>query len=48
VAWLVFLVPVTSRLLRGEKGPRPSRGIVLGFVVLLVSYLGVSFLRGAA
>jgi ABC-type uncharacterized transport system permease subunit len=47
-AWLVFLLPVTSRLLRGEKGPRPSRGIVLGFVILLVSYLGVSFFRGGA
>lgn len=47
-AWLAFLLPVTLRLLRGEKGPRPSRGIVLGFAVLVFCYVGVSFFGGAA
>ncbi len=40
VAWLVFLVPVTLRLLRGERGLRVSRTVVLGFGILAFCYLG--------
>jgi ABC-type uncharacterized transport system permease subunit len=47
-AWFVFLLPVTLRMLRHEQGPRPSRSVVLGFLVLAFSYLGVRLLGGAA
>lgn len=46
-AWCVYLLPVTSRVLRGYRGQAPARGVVIGFVFLAISYLGVR-LWGAA
>lgn len=47
-AWLVFLFPVVLRMLRHEQGPRPSRSVVLCFLVLVFSYLGIRLIGGAA
>ena len=48
VAWLVFLVPVTLRVLRREHGHRASRAVLLGFAILAFCYLGVRLIGGAA
>ena len=48
VAWLVYLIPVTLRVVRHERGPQPARGVVIGFLVLLFSYVGVRLLGVAS
>ena len=48
VAWIVFLVPVVLRVFRREQGPRVSRSVVFGFVILAVSYLGIRLIGGLA
>jgi ABC-type uncharacterized transport system permease subunit len=47
VGWLVFLVPVTLRVLRREHGRRVSRAVLLGFATLAACYLGVRLIGGA-
>lgn len=41
IAWLLYLLPVTARVVRQQRGQVPARGVVLGFAVLALSYLGV-------
>ena len=48
VAWAVYLFPVSLRLVSGQHGPRPARGVVLGFAVLAFSYIGIRFLGAVA
>ncbi len=48
VAWIVFLVPVVLRVFRREQGPRASRSVVFGFVILAASYLGIRLIGGLA
>ena len=43
-AWGVYLVPVGARVLRQERGPWPARGVVLGFLFLACSYLGINLI----
>ncbi|HTO71559.1 MAG TPA: cytochrome c biogenesis protein CcsA [Myxococcota bacterium] len=40
-AWAVYLVPVGARVLRQQQGPWPARGVVLSFLFLVCSYLGI-------
>jgi ABC-type uncharacterized transport system permease subunit len=40
-AWAVYLVPVGARVLRQQRGPWPARGVVLGFLFLVCSYVGI-------
>jgi ABC-type uncharacterized transport system permease subunit len=40
IAWIVYLVPVASRLVQGRRGHGTARFVVLGFLVLALSYLG--------
>ena len=47
-AWIVYLLPVGQRILRNQRGPQPARAVVLGFAVLLVSYVGVRLIGGGA
>jgi ABC-type uncharacterized transport system permease subunit len=44
LAWLVYLVPVGQRVLSGQRGGRPARGVVVGFAFLAVSYVGIRML----
>ena len=48
LAWAVYLVPVGLRVVRHQHGERPARGVVVGFVILAFSYIGVRLLRVAA
>lgn len=48
LAWLVYLLPVSVRLLRHQHGSRPSLGVVVGFAVLVFSYLGIRLLGAVA
>ncbi len=48
LAWSVYLLPVSSRVLRHQHGDRPARGVVLGFLVLAFSYVGVRLWAGGA
>ncbi len=48
VAWTVYLPPIGMLVLRHQRGDRPARGAVLGFVLLAFSYVGVRLLGGAA
>jgi ABC-type uncharacterized transport system permease subunit len=43
-AWGVYLVPVGARVLRQQRGPWPARGVVLGFVFLACSYIGINLI----
>jgi ABC-type uncharacterized transport system permease subunit len=43
-AWGVYLVPVGARVLRQERGPWPARGVVLGFLFLACSYIGINLI----
>lgn len=43
-AWGVYLLPVGLRLVRGQRGDQPARSVVLGFAVLLFSYVGIRLL----
>jgi ABC-type uncharacterized transport system permease subunit len=47
-AWVIFLLPLSQRVIRHEQGLRVSRSMVLGFLVLAFCYLGVRLLGGAA
>jgi ABC-type uncharacterized transport system permease subunit len=47
-AWLVYLWPLRVRVLRRQRGDRPARLVVTGFVVLAVSYIGVRLLGSSA
>lgn len=44
VTWLVFAVYLHARMAQGWKGRRTAVLLVIGFVLVLVTYLGVSFL----
>lgn len=48
LAWTVYLLPVGLRVLRRQHGERPARTVVLGFVVLAFSYVGVRLWAGGA
>ena len=48
LAWTVYLLPVGLRVLRRQHGERPARSVVLGFLVLAFSYLGVRLWAGGA
>ena len=41
-AWAVYLVPVGARVVRQQRGPWPARGVVLGFLFLVCSYIGIN------
>ena len=47
-AWAVYLLPVGRRVVRQQRGRLPARGVVLGFVVLTFSYIGVRLLGTGA
>jgi ABC-type uncharacterized transport system permease subunit len=46
-AWAVYLVPLALRLVRRERGPLAARSVVVGFLVLAISYLGVRLIGAA-
>jgi ABC-type uncharacterized transport system permease subunit len=46
-AWLLYLLPVSLRVVRKQHGPQPARGVVFGFAFLAFSYIGVRLLGGA-
>jgi ABC-type uncharacterized transport system permease subunit len=48
IAWAVYSIPISLRILRREHGQGPARSAVFGFLVLAVSYLGVRLLGGAS
>ncbi|HTO06147.1 MAG TPA: cytochrome c biogenesis protein CcsA [Myxococcota bacterium] len=41
-AWGVYLVPVGARVVRQQRGPWPARGVVIGFLFLVCSYIGIN------
>ena len=41
LAWLLYLVPVTARVVRRQRGQAAARSVVIGFAFLALSYLGV-------
>ena len=43
-AWAVYLLPVGARVVRQQRGPWPARGVVLGFVFLACSYIGINLI----
>ena len=45
-AWVIYLVPVGLRVVQRQHGPRPARTVVVGFIVLACSYIGVRLLGG--
>jgi ABC-type uncharacterized transport system permease subunit len=47
-SWFIYLVPVGLRLIQRQHGPRPARGVVLSFVVLAFSYIGIRVLGSIA
>jgi ABC-type uncharacterized transport system permease subunit len=47
-AWCVYLVPVGARVLRQQQGPWPARGVVLSFLFLAFSYIGIRLLGSVA
>ena len=40
-AWAVYLLPVSARVLRQQRGRWPARGVVAGFAFLIASYIGI-------
>ncbi|MFA5099791.1 MAG: c-type cytochrome biogenesis protein CcsB [Candidatus Omnitrophota bacterium] len=44
IMWLVYLVYLHGRLTRGWKGRKSAYIAILGFIIMLFTYLGVSFL----
>lgn len=47
-AWLIYLLPMGLRVVSRQHGERPARTVVLGFLVLAASYLGVRLLEVVA
>jgi ABC-type uncharacterized transport system permease subunit len=43
-AWGVYLLPVGARVLRHQRGRWPARGVVLGFLFLACSYIGINLI----
>jgi len=43
-AWGVYLVPVGARVLRQQRGRWPARGVVVGFLFLACSYIGINLI----
>jgi ABC-type uncharacterized transport system permease subunit len=43
-AWGVYLIPVGARVVRQQRGPWPARGVVLGFLFLACSYIGINLI----
>jgi ABC-type uncharacterized transport system permease subunit len=43
-AWGVYLLPVGARVLRQQRGAWPARGVVLGFLFLVCSYIGINLI----
>jgi ABC-type uncharacterized transport system permease subunit len=48
VAWTVYLLPLGLRLLGHQHGERPARGLLVGFVLLAFSYIGIRLLGAGA
>ena len=44
IMWLVYLVYLHGRLMQGWKGRRSAYLAIAGFIIMLFTYLGVSFL----
>jgi ABC-type uncharacterized transport system permease subunit len=47
-AWGVYLIPVGARVVRQQRGPWPARGVVLGFLFLACSYIGINLYGGGS
>ncbi|MEE2703030.1 MAG: cytochrome c biogenesis protein CcsA [Myxococcota bacterium] len=47
-SWGVYLLPVAQRVFLQQRGPQPARTVVIGFALLLASYLGVRLIGGGA
>jgi len=47
-AWAVYLLPVGARVVRQQQGAWPARGVVIGFVFLAFSYIGIRLLGSMA
>lgn len=47
-AWLVYLLPVGSRIVRHEHGDRPARFAAVGFLVLAFAYIGIRLIGDMA
>jgi ABC-type uncharacterized transport system permease subunit len=47
-AWAVYLLPVGARVVRQQQGAWPARGVVIGFVFLAFSYIGIRLLGAVA
>lgn len=47
-AWAVYLLPVGLRVVRQQHGEKPARSVVLGFLLLASSYIGIRLIGGAA
>jgi ABC-type uncharacterized transport system permease subunit len=47
-AWLIYLIPISLRVFRHQRGARPARSVVLGFIVLAFAYVGIRLLGGGA
>ena len=45
-AWAVYLVPIGLRVVLQWRGERPAHAVVMGFIVLAVSYVGIRLLGG--
>ena len=48
LAWAVYLVPVSLRVLRHQHGERPARAVVVSFAILAFAYIGVRLMGGDA
>jgi ABC-type transport system involved in cytochrome c biogenesis permease subunit len=46
VAWVLYLTPMLLRVVRLRRGAGPARSVVLAFLVLAFSYIGVRLLGG--
>lgn len=44
IAWAVYLLPIGMRVLSHQHGDRPARVVVVGFVFLAFSYIGIRIL----
>jgi ABC-type uncharacterized transport system permease subunit len=47
-AWVIYLGPIGMRVVAHQQGDRPARGVVLAFVLLAASYIGVRMAGGLA